>query len=125
MEEPSKPDALALSFCAHPVHAVVPVSPTDQRQTMGANRKTPVKGPRAVFEESLIFLGNHGLKVGFLLAVTKARPFEKWNFLIENTEIISDPICGRHVRQPDSIIETRVRTLRPMAAATSAEHRPQ
>ena len=84
MKEPAEPDALALAAGADQIQAVVPVSRADQRQAVAADRKALVEGPRAVFEQSGVLLGNGRLKVRLQLVGVQHRPLEKRNHFVEN-----------------------------------------
>ena len=73
MKEPAEPDAFAFACFADPVHAVVPVSRSNQRQAVAADRKTGIERARAVFEQRAVLFGDRRLKVRFMLAVVRER----------------------------------------------------
>ncbi len=51
MKEPAQPHALAPALLTHPVHAVVPVTRSDERQPMGADLEAPVDRRNAMVEQ--------------------------------------------------------------------------
>src|SRR5687768_18583037 len=56
----SQPDAFALAFRAHLVHAIVPVARADQRQPMLANAGAALDGTHAVLVQARRFAGARG-----------------------------------------------------------------
>ena len=68
MEEEAEPDALAPSFAAHEVHAVVPIAGAHQRQAVLARRQAAVERAPAVLEERGALGGDARLRIGLQLA---------------------------------------------------------
>ena len=67
--------------------------------------KALVKGPRAVFEQSGVLLGNRGLKVRLQLIGVQDRPFEKGDHFVQNPNVAADlDVVGGGVRQPDPVV---------------------
>ena len=77
VQEPTEPDTLALAAFADPIHAVVPVAGTDQRQAMDADREALVEPARAMLEQGGHLVGNGGLEEAVMLAGRKPRPSRK------------------------------------------------
>jgi hypothetical protein len=51
VQEPTQPDALASTLATDPVHAVVPVAATDQRESVSTDCQAPLDGRHAVVEK--------------------------------------------------------------------------
>jgi hypothetical protein len=90
IKEPSEPDALAVALLTDPVHAIVPVSGTHQRQPVNADRETQIERASAMLEQSSALLGDHRMKVRFLLVVVQSGTIEKRRRLIQDREIAGD-----------------------------------
>src|SRR5437016_8161440 len=56
MKKPTKPYTLTFATHPHPIHTVVPVSGSHQRQTVTANRETCFQRTSAMFVERSFFL---------------------------------------------------------------------
>src|SRR6185437_6447059 len=74
VQKPAEPDAFASSLVADPVHAVIPVSGANQRQTVATERKTLVERACAMFEQGGLLVGHGRLKEAIGFAVVEHRP---------------------------------------------------
>ena len=73
VQEPAQPDALAAALVTDPVHAVVPVARSDQRQAVRPDREADVDGARAVLEEGCRLPRSIRLEVGVVLVGSERR----------------------------------------------------
>src|SRR5664280_1386444 len=105
VKKPTQPYAFALAAGADPVHSVVPVASTDQRQTVRSERKTTIETARAVFEKSGSLVRGHGLKKRILLIGRESHALEKRDLLVEDSHITRHRyiLCGG-VRQPEQVV---------------------
>src|SRR5690242_16535628 len=60
-KEPGEPHAFTPSRRAYPIHAVIPVTRSNQRQAVGANSEASVESQRAMLEQRGLFSGNQRL----------------------------------------------------------------
>ncbi len=90
---------------ADPVHAIVPVSPANQREAMAPDRQAPVEGARAVLEQGPRRFGDVGLEIHITLPGREGHPLEERNNFIEQAGLPGDlKVVENRVRQPEQII---------------------
>jgi len=68
VQEPAEPHALAFACLADPVHPVVPIAGTHQRQAVLADAEARVERERAVLEQRSAFVRDCRLEVRVVLA---------------------------------------------------------
>ena len=114
MEEPADEDALASSFVADAVVAVVPVAAPDQGEPVHAGREAAVDRAEAVIEHRPGFArdGRHPEDLG--LPGRQERGLEEPDPLVEDRDVPGRAhVVGDPVRQPEQV----VRAAGPDAAA--------
>ena len=112
--EKGEPDAFALAFRAHLVHAVVPVARADERQPVLADGDAALDGAHAVLVQARRFARARGqVVIGVVLGVHRAA-VEEVDRLVEHRGIPgAQHVARRSPGQPQVI----VRAMRAHAAA--------
>src|SRR6266403_1505601 len=105
MQKPAQPDALAAARRADPIHAVVPVARSEQRQAMRADGEAPVQRPDTVLEEGRGPRRRPGRRKDLVLVYVERRAFQKGQQFVEHGEIPGDgEIVAHDERQPDAVV---------------------
>src|SRR5882724_4102250 len=77
VEKPAEPDALTLAVLADPIHAIVPITRTDQGQPMGAERKALIECPGAMFKQGGGLVRDRRLEKAVMFAKLQLLSFEE------------------------------------------------
>ena len=105
IQEPSEPDALALTLFAHAVHAVVPVACPDERQSVPPYRQTCIEGEGAVLEKSEPLFGNCWLKEAVRFTSLKRVALEKGDHFVKHGRVLRRlDILSDRIGQPSTIV---------------------
>ena len=110
--EPCQPDTLTTTADAHPVHAVIPVTTSHQRQAMAAGHQHTLQGSATMFKQAgRCTTGKTGITIMFFRA--QHRRLQKRHLFIQHTHICGGlHISGGDIDQPQIVI----RATRPDAA---------
>ena len=84
VQKPSQPDAFSTARRSHPVHAVVPIPRTEQRQTVRAHGKTGIERADAMFVQRCRLDRGCGSRKEFRLPGRERAALEKAHALIEH-----------------------------------------
>src|SRR5688500_9897920 len=105
-QKPAEPDALARAALTDPVHTVVPIARTDERQAMLTGEVEALVEPAgAMLEQRRPLVRDHRLEKGIVLSVTKRRSLEKRHDLVQNGRIAGCRDIGRGSEgEPDPVV---------------------
>ena len=105
IQEPPKPHALPSAFDADPVHAVVPVACTHQRQTMRPGSGAPLDRPQTMLIEGAHLFRDDRGAVHIFLVGSQKRSLQEGNLLIEYPGVTCGPhVVSGNVREPQQVV---------------------
>src|SRR5579872_210046 len=105
LQEPTEPDTLAPTGLADAVHAVIPVSGTEQRQAMLPNLQAVIQSTGAMLEQRSALRRALRLKKRIVLSGLERGAGEKRNGLIEHGHIARRlDVVVRAIGEPDRVI---------------------
>ena len=103
--QPGQPDAFAMAVFANPVHAVVPIARSHQRQAVAAQRQAVVEGQRAMLVKAGEMIRHMRLEQAVMLAIAQPWAFEIGQALVPELAVARrlDIVHGA-ISQPRPIV---------------------